>query len=427
MATVIPAIKAQMGSTTYYETTMTAQELAGTARAASSMDEWASTSIEERIQRELNEKRVKDEIVPYLVQAEDRFFSAVIVLIMDGKLEFEDVTQFGLKVPAAQREAAEKMGFLNISGGRRIVLDGQHRLTALRHVTNGNYDEENATFAADVPNDEICVIFMEYEGPEKTRRIFNKVNRTARTTTRADNIITSEDDGPAIITRRLIADGGPLNFTYGPKNELIVEWKSNTIAKRGTKLTTMSAVYESIKDILKAEEIEMPDEKKSIVRPSDEDLEEAYEAAERWWSKLIAGISTFKAVTDDPSLLPKMREAGTDKLLLQPNGQQALIKGLAQAVEAGANLDVAIDRADKIDWADMALWESILIKPNGGMIARAENYRLAADLIAYLVGSEQTQPKQVESLNHEIAKIKGEIKPDAPIGSAPEMLPDPIA
>lgn len=419
MATVIPAIKAQMGSTTYYETTMTAQELAGSARAASSMDDWASTSIEERIQRELNEKRVKDEIVPYLVQAEDRFFSAVIVLIMDGKLEFEDVTQFGLKVPAAQRSAAEKMGFLNISGGRRIVLDGQHRLTALQQVVQGHYDDQNATFAADVPNDEICVIFMEYEDAQKTRRIFNKVNRTARTTTRSDNIITSEDDGPAIITRRLIADDGPLDQSY-------VEWKSNTIAKRGTKFTTMSAIYESIKDILKAEDIEMPDEKKSIVRPSEEDIEEAYEAAERWWTKMIAGMSTFKAVTADSSLLPKMREAGTAKLLLQPNGQQALIKGLGQAVERGVDLDTAIERADKIDWADMAIWESILIKANGGMIARAENYRLAADLIAYLVGSEDTAPEQVEALNHAVAIAKGQIKRDAPVGSAPEMLPDPV-
>jgi DNA sulfur modification protein DndB len=426
MATVIPAIKAKMGSTTYYETTMTAQELAASARAASQMDDWASTSIEERIQRDLNEKRVKDEIVPYLVQAEDRFFGAVIVLVMDGQLEFEDVTQFGLKVPAAQRSAAEKMGFLNILGGKRIVLDGQHRLAALRHVTQGEYDGE-APFAADVPNDEICVIFMEFEGAEKTRRIFNKVNRTARTTTRADNIITSEDDGPAIVTRMLVGHGAPLAITHGPKQELIVEWKSNTIADRGTKLTTISAVYESVRDILEAEKIHMPDEKKTIVRPSDEVLQESFDAAERWWSKLIAGITAYKTAVEDPSKLPTMRQEGTYKLLLKPNGQQALIKGLAHAVDRGLDLDTAIARADKIDWSDPAIWENVLIKPNGGMIARGENYKLAAALIAYMIAPDTLEPEDMAALKRDFAVIKGKAKRETADDQIPDLLPQPIA
>jgi len=425
MATVIPAIKARMGSTTYYETTMTAQELAASARAASQMEDWASTSIEERIQRDLNEKRVKDEIVPYLVRADDRFFGAVIVLVMDGELEFEDVTQFGLKVPAAQRSAAEKMGFLNIIGGKKIVLDGQHRLAALRHVTQGEYDGD-APFAAEVPNDEICVIFMEFEEAEKTRRIFNKVNRTARTTTRADNIITSEDDGPAIVARRLVGQGAPLAITHGPKQELIVEWKSNTIADRGTKLTTISAVYESVKDIAEAEKIHMSDEKRTIVRPDDEVLQEVYDAAERWWSKLLTGITAFRTAVQDPSQLPDMRQEGTYKLLLKPNGQQALVKGLAQAVERGVDLDTAIGRADKIDWASPAIWEDVLVKPNGGMIARVENYKLAATLIAYMIGAEAMEPEEIAILKRDFATIKGEAKKETPDDQIPDLLPEPV-
>jgi hypothetical protein len=34
-----------------------------------------------------------------------------------------------------------------------------------------------------------------------------------------------------------------------------------------------------------------------------------------------------------------MREAGTYKLLPKPNGQQALVKGLARAMQRGADLD----------------------------------------------------------------------------------------
>ena len=46
--------------------------------------------------------------------------------------------------------------------------------------------------------------FIESRDGQKTRRIFNKVNRHAKPTGRSDNIITSEDDGYALVTRRLL-------------------------------------------------------------------------------------------------------------------------------------------------------------------------------------------------------------------------------
>lgn len=316
------------------------------------------------------------------------------------------------------------MGFLNITGGERIVLDGQHRLAALRAVVQRDFEEDGQPdHASEVPNDEICVIFIKYEDAEKTRRIFNKVNRSARVTTRADNIITSEDDGFAVVTRWLVRNDAPLGVTYPPRNELIVDWKSNTIADRGSKMTTISAVYETVKDILDAEHIGMVDEKKSVVRPSDDELHEAYEAAERWWSKLMAGITPFREAAADPSKLPKMREAGTYKLLLKPNGQQALVKGLARAVQRGADLDTSLSRADKIDWADKSIWENVLMKPNGGMIARTEAYKHAADLIAYLVASEKTTPEQRESLKRDFAVLKGHAKRDTPADEIPTCCP----
>ncbi len=427
MATVIPAIKGKMGSTPYYETTMKAQELTASARPAQESDGWASATIEERIQRELNLKRVKEEIVPYLRLAEDRFFGAVIVLVKDGELEFETLTDIGFKPTAAYRSAARNMGFLNIAGGERIVLDGQHRLAALRSVIQREYEEDGkADYATDVPNDEICVIFVDFEDLEKTRRIFTKVNRSARVPKRADNIIMSEDDGFAIITRWLVRQEAPLGRSYGPNNELIVDWKSNTLGDRSLKLTTISALYETVKDILAAEKIDMVDEKKGIVRPSDEELEEAYEAAERWWKTLMAKIAPFKEAAKNPSQLPKMRDSGVNLLLLKPNGQQALVKGLSWAVQRGADLDLSIERANKIDWSDMKVWENVLIKPNGSMIARAEAYRHAADLVAYLVASEDTSEEQRKTLNRDFAYFKGKAKKDASVDSVKDILPDPI-
>ena len=155
-----------------------------------------------------------------------------------------------------------------------------------------------------------------------------------------------------MVTRWLVRNEAPLGITYGPKNELIVDWKNNTIADRSNKLTTISTVYETVKDILAAENIKMDDEKKSVVRPSEDELHEAYDAAERWWAKLMAGITPYKEAAADPSTLPAMRRDadGTYKLLLKPNGQQALVKGLSWAVQRGADLDTAIStsRPDRL-------------------------------------------------------------------------------
>src|SRR5699024_3845842 len=124
---------------------------------------------------------VQSEIVPYLMKSQDRFFGALIVLVNEGELTFEDVQAVGAKVPAAYKAVAKDLGFLTIDGSDLIVLDGQHRLAALRDVVQRNFDEQELGegHADEVGQDEVCVIFIKFESNEKTRRIFNKVNRNA--------------------------------------------------------------------------------------------------------------------------------------------------------------------------------------------------------------------------------------------------------
>src|SRR4051794_28111249 len=132
MAMTVPAIKGQMGSNVYYETKMRAQELVQAARVASERDTWASLSIDERLQRDLNKKRVREEIVPYLAKSIDRFFGSVIILIEDAEIDFESAGKYLAKdVPAAYRKTFEHTGALTIDGGKFIIIDGQHRWAAL--------------------------------------------------------------------------------------------------------------------------------------------------------------------------------------------------------------------------------------------------------------------------------------------------------
>ncbi|MFN6065740.1 MAG: DNA sulfur modification protein DndB, partial [Pseudanabaena sp.] len=152
-------------------------------------------SIEDRLQREPDIKRVKEEIAPYLADSKDRFFGAMIVLVYKGEVYFEGLKDWiSSKAPRAYQSVAEHIGILTIDGGSLIMLDGQHRLLALEKVIRG---EVTGDYREDIPNDDVCVIFIHHEGNEKTRRIFNKVNRYAKPTSRGDNIITSEDDRSA--------------------------------------------------------------------------------------------------------------------------------------------------------------------------------------------------------------------------------------
>ena len=63
--TTLAATRAKMGSTTYYLAKMKASLLSGMVQTArDAYPNWDNLTVEERIQRELNKKRVLQDIVP---------------------------------------------------------------------------------------------------------------------------------------------------------------------------------------------------------------------------------------------------------------------------------------------------------------------------------------------------------------------------
>jgi DNA sulfur modification protein DndB len=412
MAMTIPAIKGHMGSNEYYETKMRAQELVQAARVASERDTWASLNIEERLQRELNQKRVREEIVPYLAKSEDRFFGSVIILIEDAEIDFESAGKYLAKdVPAAYRKTFEQTGALTIDGGVFIILDGQHRWAALRAVITGQDDKGNPVYGSEVgevPNDELMVIFLPFKSSETTRRIFNKINRNARPTGRSDNIITSEDDGNAIIARKLLSNGEPLGGTRSNR-ELLVNWKSTTISPRSAQWTTISAVHTTVIDILKHAKIHFS-EKDDVVRPSEERLDEAYEVVHEWWSDLMSGVEAFRTIVAKPDEVAQIRDVHDEwGLLLKPAAHMVIVKALIKAADRGIDRAKAIERLNKVDWyLDSPLWQDVLITSSGRIQARAENYDVSAELLAYLIGAEAMDDDAKKAVRDRLRKYRGE-------------------
>ena len=116
---------------------MKVRDLVHAVRPPREMDGWANFSIEERMQREPDEKRIRAQLAPYIAKNADRFFGSIVVLVYEGEITFEPMSDLTKNVPAAYRQNAQRIGFITIDGGTLIVLDGQHRLLALRMVQQG--------------------------------------------------------------------------------------------------------------------------------------------------------------------------------------------------------------------------------------------------------------------------------------------------
>jgi DNA sulfur modification protein DndB len=419
-----------MGSSRYYQAVMSAQELAATVRAAMDFEEFDSFMAHERMQRKLSEERVEQEIVPYLTNSSDRFFGSIIVLVYrPEKFDFEslhDLKSSTFSGPYAPLNS--RLGALTIDGGKLFALDGQHRLHALRTITSG----ANRTpvlnlpiagpFKNEVASDELSVIFLEFDSVEKARRIFNKVNRYAKPTSTSTNILTSEDDGYAIITRCLIGQDDPDKFdasspppipTKFRNSKDVLQLEGTTLRQNSQCLTTLQVVYDSVQEICKATKQPSLDERKTIVRPSDAILREAYEECAKWWHCLVDEFEPFIRSFRMPDFVSQDRMSdGKYSVALRPKGTEVLIGGALIAHEVtGLTPSTLIQRLNKINMqlsGDM--WSGILGGANGKIIQR--HIPLAKMLVAYQLVGDKIGARRFQKLeeDYKTAKLESGIR-----------------
>jgi len=434
----IPAIEARMGSSRYYQAIMSARELVATVRAAMDFEEFDSFMAHERMQRKMSEERVEQEIVPYLTNSADRFFGSIIVLVYKPK-EFEFESLQTLKhgnFSGVYKGLNSSVGALTIQGGKLFALDGQHRLHALRTVISGDSHTPilNLPIAGPfkdlVGDDELSVIFLEFESIEKARRIFNKVNRYAKPTTTSTNILTSEDDGYAIITRCLISDDDPFKFdaTSNPpiprlfKNKKEVLQIEGVVLKQNSpSLTTLQVIYDSVQEICKSTGQPSLDEKKTIVRPTDDILREAYEACAEWWQVLVDEFQPIVRAFTLPDFINQYRHFEERcSVAYRPKGLEVIIGGLLLAQQVTRlSPSTLVQRANKLDMqlgGDM--WRGILGGLNGKIIQK--HIPLAKTLVAYQLIGDQIGARRFSKLEEDYKAAKAEA------GITVRVVPRPI-
>jgi DNA sulfur modification protein DndB len=384
---LIPAIRGKIGSTEYFVATMKASEVVNSVRIPKEMPDWGKESIEDRYQREINYKRVKEQIAPYFAMDEDRFFNALIVDILDPEsVKFDKLSDAIKNIPSYMGSLGDNFGILTLNGSERLVpLDGQHRLAALKFALYGRDEKDQAidTFHpnAEIGKDDITLILIKHDRV-KARKIFSKVNRYAKAVSKADNLIISEDDYMAILSR------GIANDTF----KSLVNSKSNTISDKSNDITTLSALYEGSIEYISESPIYpakvttdfLPDLATQALWKSE---------VEKMWDLMLASIPPLVDAIKDPSDegQSKRVELRETYIIMKPVVQVALVMAIKRMIDGGSSLKSAFQKAGKLDWRfECTDWDRVAVNPGEKIIAGKQSQKLLSRIIAYRLGEELT-------------------------------------
>ena len=343
---IYPALRSQMGSFTYYTVKMSARELSENVKFA--YEVYEDRTLDEAIQRILNESRVKKEIVEYLKRQPDRFFSSVVVAALEGDplfypVEITEDPQFAIF--RDDQRLNEAFGVLKFDGAQKYyVLDGQHRLSAIKTLLDRS-DPLSDDVPKDFENDELSVIVIvpnQQDSNEtfmqKYRRLFSNLNRYAKATDPDTNIIMDEDDIFAIITRRLITENAFFKSSGRQRESMRIKTKGKNLTKNDSHFTSLSALYDMNIALLSSSQREpggwgpISAEGENLqtftrFRPSEEYIDKLYAELVVYWEALLTEIPDLHKEPIQMRVHELEEAEGedeTDHLLFWPIGQQML-------------------------------------------------------------------------------------------------------
>ena len=394
---IYPALRSHMGTWTYYTVKMSASELSQNVKYASEVHD--DRTLDRAIQRVLDESRVKKDIVEYLKRQPNRFFSSIVVAVLEGNPIFYPVKVTDdprFEIFHDDQKLNDVFGVLKFDGTQKYyALDGQHRLSAIKTLLDRT---EPASDGAPIgfEKDEFSVIVVVPSKEEsnetfrqKYRRLFSNLNRYAKPMDQATNIIMDEDDTFAILTRRLLTDH---TFFHSDAYRQIESEKIKTTKGKNLKtgdpyFTSIETLYEMNIELLSSSQRstygwgtvteEGPDLKTfKKFRPSDEYIDSLYDELTIYWDGLLEELPDlhnpppkmrFHEITD------RQNKSGTDHLLFWPIGQQMLAEIARELLNkrlhdhANPTLDTvkyALKGLNQLEWQlHQAPWKHFLLVP----------------------------------------------------------------
>lgn len=368
-------LKGQMGSWQYYLCRLPFGDAVEYLHYAEEVR--PNPDLDDILQRELSGR--SSEIASYLKSNDDRFFGALIVAVYGGSPKFSPIEIEGA---AFLGGSVDGVGVLRFDGKERYyVLDGQHRLAAMRQAV------------ADDPvrytNDQISVILVSHtddeEGVRRARRLFTNVNRYAVKTNKGANIVIDEDDPIAILTRRLVRESEyfakVVRITKRDKagKRTLVTGEALRAGTDDPVLMTLPTLYECNRGLLGEHQIVT--KSCNQLRPSDAEIELAWQELNHRWSILLQ-IEDFQAQSNMPEFSRNMQDGGP--IVARPIAQKAITAAVGAAIDAGvSSVDVvnAVTRSPKLsDWP----WKGLLWNPqDGSMLAGKARIDMATEIFCF--------------------------------------------
>lgn len=433
---IYPAIKGTMGRWQYYTVKMSMRELADNVKFAA--DIYDDRTLDDAIQRVLNESRVKTDLVTYLIRQPDRFFSSVVVAALHGNpkwypITMEDDERFMLF--RDDERLSETFGVLSFDGTQDYyALDGQHRLAAIKALVDPNSD-----VSPDAPvgfkDEEISVIVVvpsEAETHEqfltRYRRLFGNLNRYAKPTDAVTNIIMDEDDAFAILTRRLITEHSFFSYSGRQRDSARIKTrKGKNLRSTDSYFTSLETLYAMNITLLSTRHRKnngwnsegVTDHREFLrFRPEEDLLDSLFDELCMYWDALIEELPALQAT---PSSMrdhsaPSGDGSTQDNFLFWPIGQELLAdiaRDLLDNLQKDATTPTQVSVRDAIRGLSDLAWDAhrapwrnlVLIPDDAGSVTwriRSEERKSALTLTRWIfkwqLGLDELADDEVSSL-----------------------------
>jgi len=424
---IYPAIKMHMGDSTegwtYYVIKMKMKDIGKEINFASEFS--GSRTLNEVLQRQLNESRAKQQMAHFLVSRKDRFYSSIVVAALEGSPTWipltpspQDVENDALKI---YEEASKHFGLLKFDGGQKYyALDGQHRVKSIQQVLDAG---QEPPAPQGFENEEISVIMMtvqedaEEAWVRKYRRLFSSLNRNAKPVDADTSIIMDEDDLAAIVTRQMIEEYPFFVWDSNIEDSPKVKTNGNTLKEGEPQFITIQTLYAFNETVLKtSDNMQYFPTNWKLNRPDDEVINDVYEKLTNIWDALLEALPELRK---DPTKMRTRKEEALENnsdlgnhLLFTPIGVKLV---LAPAVQFLLNrcddrdlksLVRQFKKLSSINWnlneAPFAHLVSIFDEETGGWKMANEERRqrceLARDIVLWLVGVIELTDEEVKEL-----------------------------
>lgn len=400
------ALKATFGDWEYYLVRMSFVDASRYLHFAEEIR--PNPDLDELIQRDLTSRA--SGISDFLMNNEERFFGSLIVAVYGGKPKFSPIE---LENQNLLGEATRGIGLLSFDGEETYyVLDGQHRLAAMRDAE----DKDPNRFKSD----EISIVLISHtddnDGIQRARRLFTNLNRYAKKTDKSSNIALDEDDPVAILTRRLLREdqyfASVIKVTRNTKGKkVLVTGEALSSGSDKVYLMTLATLYDCNKALLQRQVFIQQSQPQ--VRPAEEALNQGFAILEKRWKLILESLEELKA--DEPErFFERSKDASSLYWSVRPIGLKALCNAVGRALDDEIDTETiskALNHKKHLTdfpWKNL-IWDADATK----ILIDQARMKLMGDILYFWMNSTSSNATDLESRLADLSLRQGRL-PEPP-------------